>query len=63
VAESLRFTSQRVEVVGSAPEVSHVQQIRRAFPQGSLQASLEGVQQIPGSSSIRFTIYLGATKP
>ena len=63
VAESLRFTSQRVEVVGSAPEVSHVQQIRRAFPQGTLQASLEGVQQIPGSSSIRFTIYVGAVKP
>lgn len=63
VAESLRFTSQRAEVVGSAPEVSHIQQIRRAFPQGNLQASLEGVQQIPGSSSIRFTIYVGATKP
>ncbi len=63
VAESLRFTSQRAEVVGSATEVAQVQQIRRAFPQGGLHASLEGIQQIPGSSSIRFTIYLEGAKP
>jgi hypothetical protein len=50
-------------VVGSATEVAQVQQIRRAFPQGGLHASLEGIQQIPGSSSIRFTIYLEGAKP
>ena len=62
LAETLRFTSNGAEVVGSAPEVSHVQKIKNAFPQSTLQASLEDIQQIPGSSSVRFTLYLEAQK-
>ncbi len=63
VAESLRFTSEGAELVGSAAEVSLVQQIKKAFPPNSLEASLEGIQQIPGSSAIRFTLYLEEPKP
>ena len=49
--------------MGSAAEVSLVQQIKKAFPPNSLEASLEGIQQIPGSSAIRFTLYLEEPKP